>query len=158
MLWVLGFLVGFPGFHRLYLKKYNLGTGLRFIPGLGHMIAFVDLLILPSQVREYNTRAKYHAVLSRDGKLDTRLAEPWKKGPKETMERVILRTAKKNNGVVTPGEVALEGNISIQEAKKNLDELTAKGFSELRVKKSGVVVYAFPEFMDHGEDEALLDL
>jgi hypothetical protein len=54
--------------------------------------------------------------------------------------------------------VALEGDISIQEAKKSLDDLAGKGFAELRIKKSGVVVYTFPEFMDHGEDEKLLDL
>jgi TM2 domain-containing membrane protein YozV len=146
ILWVIGFMVGFPGFHRLYMRKYNTGTALRFIPGLGHMIAFFDLFAIPSQIREINLRAKYRSVLSRRG--DAALDQ----------YRDDHHPAKKNRGIITPGEVALEGNISIQEAKKNLDDLASKGFTELRVKQSGVVVYTFPEFMDHGEDEKLLDV
>jgi predicted transcriptional regulator len=152
-------MVGFPGFHRLYMKKYNIGTALRFIPGLGHILALFDLITIPSQIREINLQNKYHEALYERGgvgAIDNELAAL--KERKETPERIILRTAKKNKGIVTPGEAALEGNISLQEAKKYLDELAAKGFSELRVKQSGVVVYAFPEFMDHGEDEKLLDI
>jgi hypothetical protein len=159
ILWVLGFMVGFPGFHRLYMKKYNAGTAVRFIPGIGHIIAFFDLFAMPSQIREINLRAKYRSALSRRGgaaALDHDLDDL--RLPTESLERVILRTAKKNRGIITPGEVALEGNIPIEEAKKSLDSMASKGFTELRVKKSGVVVYTFPEFMDHGEDEKLLDL
>ena len=157
VLWVAGFMFGFPGFHRLYMRKFNVGTALRFIPGLGHLLALIDLFTIPSEIREINLRTKYHAVLSGGG--GTPGLEPdGYRAPKESLERVILRTAKKNSGIITPGEVALEGNISIEEAKKSLDGLAGKGFAELRVKNSGVVVYTFPEFMDHGEDEKLLDL
>lgn len=159
MLWVLGFMVGFPGFHRLYMKKFNAGTAVRFIPGIGHMIAFFDLFAIPSQIREINLRRKYERKLLRSGSSrapDHELAEL--KKPQETVERTLLRTAKNNKGIITAGELALEGNISISEAKKQLDDLAAKGFVEIRVKKSGIVVYTLPEFMDHGEDDQLLDL
>jgi hypothetical protein len=139
------------------MKKYNIGTVLRFIPGIGHILALIDLMIMPSQIRAINLQTKYHQVLAQSGKAEE-FSPHGLHAPKESLERVILRTAKKNKGIVTPGEVALEGNIPIHEAKKNLDELTAKGFTELRVKKSGGIVYTFDEFMDHGEDEELLDL
>ncbi len=159
ILLALGFYVGFPGFHRLYMRKYGPGTWLRFIPGLGHLLAFYDLITLPSQIREANTAAKYHAVLAHSSVLPELEAMKAKvKREKENPEQVILRTAKKNKGLVTPGEVALEGNIPIQEARKNLDELAVKGFIEMRVRQSGTVVYTFPEFMDQGEDAKLLDI
>ena len=153
--WVAGFFVGFPGLHRLYMRKYNAGTVLRFIPGIGHMIALIDLFIIPSQIREINLRAKYRKALHRRSAagelLDTAK-------PKESLERVILRTGKKNKGIITPGEVALEADIPLGEAKKNLDEMASKGFVEIRVKKSGLIVYTLPEFMEQGEDDQLLDL
>jgi TM2 domain-containing membrane protein YozV/predicted transcriptional regulator len=159
ILLALGFYVGFPGFHRLYMRKYGVGTWLRFIPGLGHILGFYDLLTLPAQIREANTEAKYHAVLAHEGVLpELEEMKARVKRERENPEQVILRTAKKNKGLVTPGEVALEGNIPIREAKKNLDELAVKGFIEMRVRQSGTVVYAFPEFMDQGEDAKLLDI
>ncbi|MBN2352419.1 MAG: TM2 domain-containing protein [Spirochaetales bacterium] len=159
ILLALGFYIGFPGFHRLYMKKYGVGTWLRFIPGLGHILAFYDLLTLPPQIREANMEAKYHAVLAHDSVIpELKAMKARVKREKESPEQVILRTAKKNKGLVTPGEVALEGNIPIREAKKNLEELAAKGFIEMRVRQSGTVVYTFPEFMDEGEDAKLLDI
>ena len=159
ILLALGFYIGFPGFHRLYMRKYGPGTWLRFIPGLGHLLAFYDLLTLPAQIREANMEAKYHAVLAHDSVIpELEAMKARVKREKESPEQVILRTAKKNKGLVTPGEVALEGNIPIQDAKKNLDELAVKGFIEMRVRQSGTVVYTFPEFMDEGEDAKLLDI
>jgi TM2 domain-containing membrane protein YozV len=159
VLLALGFYIGFPGFHRLYLRRYGPGTGLRFIPGLGHVLAFIDLVTIPSLVREANTEARYHAVLEHGGRIpELEEKKDRFKKHKESPEQVILRTAKKNKGLVTPGEVALEGNIPIGEARKNLDQLAARGYIEMRIRQSGVVVYTFPEFMDSGEDEKLLDI
>jgi predicted transcriptional regulator len=56
--------------------------------------------------------------------------------------------AKHNKGIVTASELALEANISIDEAKKNLDTLVSRGFAEIRVRKSGSLVYTLPELMD----------
>lgn len=36
----------------------------------------------------------------------------------------------------------------MEEAKRALDTLVNKGFAELRVRKTGTLVYAFPELMD----------
>jgi predicted transcriptional regulator len=67
---------------------------------------------------------------------------------KESVERVILKIAKEHKGILTASEVALGANISIDEAKKNLDALVSKGFAEIRVRKSGTLVYTLPELMD----------
>jgi len=72
----------------------------------------------------------------------------------ESPEKTILRIARKNSGQVTPGEVAIESDISIDEARKVLDELAKKGIAEVRVRSSGVLVYFFPEFADQSNDFA----
>ena len=88
ILWVVGFCVGFPGFHRLYMRQFNIGTALRFIPGLGHMIALIDLFTIPSQIREINVRAKYHKVLARHGETPA-LEAGSRRAPRESLERVM---------------------------------------------------------------------
>jgi hypothetical protein len=52
--------------------------------------------------------------------------------------------------------VALSANISIEEAKKDLDAMVSKGYADLRVRQSGSLVYTIPDLMD--SDEPLVDL
>ncbi|MBN1524358.1 MAG: TM2 domain-containing protein [Spirochaetales bacterium] len=157
LLWVIGFFfTPCPGLHRLYMKKFNLGTVFRFIPGIGHLLALVDLALIPSQIREINLDTKYRHVLS-GGSPRAATVYPAPEKKKDTIERVILRVAKQNKGIITPGQVALEGDYEIDAAKSALDILARKGFSELQVKPSGVVVYTFPEFMDDTADNKFVD-
>ena len=74
---------------------------------------------------------------------------------KESPERVILKLAKENKGILTISEVALGADIPIDEAKKMLEALVSKGFAELRVRKSGSLVYVIPDMAD--SDEPLED-
>ena len=74
---------------------------------------------------------------------------------KESPERAILKLAKENKGILTVSEVALEVEIPIDEAKKMLEALVSKGFAELRVRKSGSLVYVIPDMAD--SDEPLED-
>ena len=62
---------------------------------------------------------------------------------------------KENKGILTASELALAANISIEDAKRDLDALVSKGFAELRVRKSGTLVYTIPDLMD--SDEPLED-
>ena len=64
--------------------------------------------------------------------------------------------AHENGGAVTPGEVALKGDMSIAEAQKELEKLAAAGNAEMRVRSSGVVVYFFPEFAAEGKNDYAL--
>lgn len=59
--------------------------------------------------------------------------------------------------MATPSEVALEANTSLEDAKKRLEQLVSKGFSEMRVTKSGNIVYVFPDFADESIDQKLED-
>ncbi|MDR1412092.1 MAG: NINE protein [Spirochaetaceae bacterium] len=148
---------GALGFHRFYLGKIPTGLLWMCTGGLGMLGSIYDFFTLPGQVREANIR---NALLSggaaagRDGAGHN----GWRyvndgssrivRERKETVERVILRTAKQNKGIVTASEVALEANISMEDAKKALDTLVSKGFADLRVRKSGTIVYTLPELMD----------
>jgi hypothetical protein len=122
-----------------------------FTGGLGMVGSIYDFFTLPGQVREANIR---NALLSGvvTGRNGWRYANDGSSRivheHKESVERVILRTAKHNKGIVTASEVALEANISMEDAKKALDILVNKGFAEIRVRKSGTIVYTLPELMD----------
>jgi predicted transcriptional regulator len=70
---------------------------------------------------------------------------------RESIEKAILKTAKKNGGNVTPGEIAIESDYSSDEARVAMEKLAAKGFCEMRVRPSGVIVYRFPEFIKGDE-------
>jgi TM2 domain-containing membrane protein YozV len=154
LLWLLsGF--GALGFHRFYLGKIPTGLLWMCTGGLGMIGSIYDFFTLGGQVREANIRsAIYSDVVSgrrnkwryvNDGQART-LNE------KDSVERVILKLAKENSGVLTASEVALAANISIDDAKKDLDALLKKGIAELRVRKSGTLVYTIPEMMDKDED------
>jgi len=81
------------------------------------------------------------------------LVEEYNKKPlavreKDSIERTLLNFAKQNKGILSPTEASLGTNISIDEVKQCLDELVSKGIAEIGVRKSGVMVYTIPEFMD----------
>jgi len=161
---------GALGFHRFYLGKIPTGLLWMCTGGLGMVGAIYDFLTLPGQVREANIRnALYNRNFAHQSPAgpagergnwryanDARYRVVNGKGhEKESLEHVILRLAKENKGILTVSEVALGANISIDEAKKHLDTLVSKGFAELRVRKSGSLVYVIPEMTD--KDEPLED-
>ncbi|MDR1948176.1 MAG: TM2 domain-containing protein [Spirochaetaceae bacterium] len=148
LLWLVsGF--GALGFHRFYLGKIPTGVLWMFTGGLGMVGAIYDFFTLPGQVREANVRNAIfagpaggnHWRYVNDG--NSRIVKE-----KESIERVILKLAKENRGILTASEVALAANVSMEEAKKDLDALVSKGFAEIRVRQSGTLVYTIPELMD----------
>jgi len=164
LLWLLsGF--GALGFHRFYLGKIPTGLLWMMTGGLGMVGSIYDFLTLPSQVREANFR---NALYDRNTQQPAGQQENWRyandaqyrvvngrNNEKESIEHVILKLAKENSGILTVSEVALGANITIDEAKKILDTLVTKGFAELRVRKSGSLVYIIPDMAD--KDEPLED-
>lgn len=149
----LWFISGFGvlGLHRFYLGR--IGTGLLwfFTGGLAGIGGLFDLFYIPTMVREENLRRGYRSALDSDTHFS--ISTPRRESqPKDSLEKVILRTAKKNKGVATPGEVALEGDIPIEEAKKALEALVSEGFAEMRIRKSGIIAYVFPEFLEEDSE------
>ena len=169
--YLLWFLSGFGamGFHRFYLGKIPSGLLWMFTGGLVGFGGFYDLVTLPGQVREANIRkALYGKETSGIQHNVPWNADSWRyasdgsyrvvnKGrDKESLEHTILRLARENKGILSISEVALNASIPMEEAKKNLDTLVSKGFAELRVRKSGTLVYVIPDMAD--KDEPLEDM
>jgi predicted transcriptional regulator len=154
---------GALGFHRFYLGKIPTGLLWMFTGGLGMLGSVYDFLTLPGQVREANIRQAIFEGRTRNN-FGKNTRQSWRNvsdgearivRDKESVERVILRLAKENKGILTASELALSANISIEDAKRDLDAMVSKGFAELRVRKSGSLVYTIPDLMD--QDEPLED-
>ena len=151
---------GVFGFHRFYLGKIPTGILWMCTGGLIGIGSIYDFFTLPRQVREANFR---QAIL--DGTVKQNVGGPsWRNvsdgeahivHEKESVERVILRLAKANKGLLTASELALSANIPVEEAKKDLDAMVSKGFAELRVRQSGALVYTIPDLMD-GDDPLVI--
>jgi len=150
---------GALGFHRFYLGKIPTGVLWMITGGLGMIGSIYDFFTLPGQVREANMRkALYDRTMNPQsiaggdwryaGDAQARVV---KTGEKEPLEHVILKIAKENKGIITVSEVALSANITIEEAKKYLEALVSKGFADLRVRKSGSLVYVIPDMLDNDE-------
>lgn len=155
--YLLWFLSGFGvlGFHRFYLGKIGTGVLWFLTGGMALVGSIYDFFTMPAQVRDANLRETYRASLagayytnqSADrSAIDALEAMKRNTAPTESIERVILRTAKKNNGIATASEVALEGDIPIEKARQYLEKLAQDGHAELKITKEGVIVYLFPEF------------
>lgn len=141
LLWVFSLFI--PGLHRFYLGKWRTGILYLLTWGIGSIGTVIDYFRLPDLVADANRVLEYKQVIYQ-GITFTPIGNQKKK---ESIERVILKTAKKNNGIVTPSEVSLNGDISLDQSKQYLEKLAKKGFAEMRVKTNGVIVFCFPEFM-----------
>jgi hypothetical protein len=153
--YLLWFLSGFGamGFHRFYLGRFGTGVLWLFTGGLGMIGAIFDFFYLPTMVRDENLKLGYRQAVFPG--FDS--PPPETPRVRESLEKVILRTARANKGVTTSAEVALEGDIPLEEARKALEKLVSGGHAEMRVRRnSGVIAYVFPEFLeDQGDFEEL---
>ena len=155
LLWLLsGF--GALGFHRFYLGKIPTGLLWMFTGGLGMVGSVYDFFTMSNQVMEANMRKALFDPARKQfrptGTPDWRYAEDASAkvigNKKENIEHIILKLAKENKGILTVSEVALGASITIEEAQKTLDTLTTKGFAELRIRKSGSLVYVIRDMVD----------
>ncbi|MDR1420756.1 MAG: TM2 domain-containing protein [Treponema sp.] len=153
--YLLWFLSGFGalGLHRYYLGKIPTGVLWTCTFGLFGVGSIYDFFTLSGQVREANIRnAIYGNMNGRGyGRQNWRYAGDGQArviGKKESVERIILKLAKEKGGILSAADVALEADIPLEEAKRDLDAMVSKGFAELRVRKSGTLVYTIPELMN----------
>jgi TM2 domain-containing membrane protein YozV len=167
LLWLLsGF--GALGFHRFYLGKPLSGLLWMFTFGLAGIGSLYDLFTLGSQVDEANARWSMYSAAYRAGvnHTDDSAAASGESGgwryvddgssrivhEKNSMDKIILNLARRNGGIVTPSEVVLEGNVTLDNARRHLEKMVVNGHAQMRIRKSGVIVFTFPEFMDGDAD------
>jgi TM2 domain-containing membrane protein YozV len=155
-LWFIGGF-GAAGLHRFYLGKIPTGILWMCTGGLSMIGSVYDFLTLPRQVMEANFRRAINANVNtgRQNWRNVNDGESKIVREKEPVERIILKLAKSNKGILTASELALAANVNVEEARKELDALVSKGFAELRVRQSGSLVYTIPDLMD--SDEPLVD-
>jgi predicted transcriptional regulator len=132
-----------------------------FTGGLGMVGSIYDFFTLGRQVQEANFRdALLQDRFSRNNRFNDRVVydgettfvhTPRENAP-ESVERIILKIAKQNNGIITISDVALEANISVDEAKTDLEKLVNKGFVEMSVKKTGAIVYIIREYVKNDSE------
>ncbi|NBB90881.1 MAG: NINE protein [Spirochaetes bacterium] len=166
LLW-LPSLFGVAGLHRFYIGK--IGTGLLYLltGGLLGLGTLYDAVTLPNQVQEANYRLGYRYGGTRQmpgtdpvsdmfdrisGSVGQQQRRPM------SVEQIILTTAREHGGYTTATEIALEAQVSVDEAKEELDGLVSKGIAEVRVKKNGVLAYVFPELLDEATESQFEDL
>ena len=159
---------GALGFHRFYLGKIPTGLLWMFTGGFFTLGAIYDLFTLPGQVREANLRKalveqirrQYNEGLANMGGRqgnwryanDAEARVVGEKGSaKERPEQAMLKVAKENKGILTVSDVAIAADIPMEEAKKLLESMVSRGFAELRVRKSGSLVYVIPDMLDKDE-------
>jgi TM2 domain-containing membrane protein YozV len=150
LLWFVGGF-GTLGLHRFYMGKTGTGLLWLFTGGLGIVGSVYDLLTMDDQVREVNNRIAYtHGYQPVDRRPPRpRNVSPAK--PKDSLEKVILKVAKQQSGLVTSGEVALAGSYSMGEVQeKPWKSMAKKSYCDMRVSSSGTVMFYFSEFDPDG--------
>ncbi len=165
LLWLVsGF--GALGFHRFYLGRFGTGLLYLFTGGLFGIGGLFDLFYIPTMVRQANMELGYRPSPFGPSPFDIFGSHPrnttggWNsffESKKESIDSIILKTAKENEGIVTPGEIALKADISLEKSKEYLEKLVKEGFAEIRVKKTGMMVYVFPEFLSEEKKNELED-
>jgi hypothetical protein len=63
------------------------------------------------------------------------------------LEKIIIALAVMQGGKITPTEVALQSDYSIEEAEVELDSLYAKGLFDIQLSEEGVTVYHYREML-----------
>jgi TM2 domain-containing membrane protein YozV len=159
VLGIISFIPPFNGLLRFYLKRYTSGTLFTLTGGFFFIGNILDVVQIPQLVKEGNMRYAQREFLleGTDEETTDRQAIEYKR-QEESTEKLILKSAKENNGLTTPSEVALQSNASIEEARKSLDYLVSKGFAEIRVGKTGSIAYYFPGILTPGSEDSYEDI
>lgn len=149
LLW-LPSLFGVAGLHRFYLGKPISGLVYILTGGLFFIGTIYDFFTMGRQVREAEIEDRLARPLGYDddGDYVIRVSRGGngRREPEE-LEHLILRTAKEKEGVVSPTQIALEARCSAEEAREELEKMVRNGFAEIKVKRSGHIVYVIPDFL-----------
>lgn len=140
MLWFFG---GTLGAHKFYLDNFFMGVAYFFTAGFLGIGWLYDLFTLGRQVREYNQFREYEPLLNFEN-LSYSTEQLYNRRFYQKhfdREKIILQIARSKNGRVTPMDIAVDSPISLDDAKKELDNLVSRGYADLEVTETGMVVY-----------------
>lgn len=145
-------LFGVAGLHRFYLGKPISGIVFLLTGGLFGIGTIYDAVTMGQQVREAEIEDRLARPLGYDENGDyvirvSRTGGGGRRPEPEELEHVILRMAKESEGVVSPTQVALDARCSAEEAREHLEKMVRDGFAEIKVKRSGHIVYVIPDFL-----------
>lgn len=170
VLGLISFLPPFSGLLRFYLKHWGSGTLYTMTAGFCFIGNILDIVQIPRLVDEANRKWKRREmarlieadrlVLDAPGTPDERPAVQ-KASPasvRRNLEKIILESARSNKGYTTPSQVAIESELTLEEARIELDKLVTRGFAAMRVNKAGVIVYHFSDFIENTALDSFEDL
>lgn len=155
-------LFGVAGLHRIYMGKIGTGLLWLFTGGLLGIGTIYDAVTMPDQLDTVNRDRFYSRFLDEDDdrtvyrRVIVETVGPGKyqegnafqgRRQVENPEQILLRLAQRNGGSVSPAQLALDANISADDARAQLESMVNRGYAELRVRKSGALAYVFPEFL-----------
>ena len=69
----------------------------------------------------------------------------------DSAERTVLILARQEKGRLTPAIVAVNSDLSLDDAEKQLNQFVDKGYAELNVTEDGRMEYLFREFLPPSE-------
>jgi len=160
VLGIISFAPPFSGLLRFYLKRNVTGVLYTLTAGYFFIGNILDIVQIPQLVKQANMELKRREIrfLDDDEEAYDEVREIEYRRREENIEKHILRSAKSNRGYTTPSEVALESDVSIEDARHSLDYLVSKGFAEMKVSKAGTIVYYFPDILVAGSEESFEDV
>lgn len=104
---------------------------------IGDLVAAVLFVAAPMAIGTALVRSHYKA---RQKALEADKHEQYR-----MLEKQVIRLAQKHNGRLTIPEIAVDTTMSTQEAEKFMEDMASKGYVDMQVSDSGVIVYEFYE-------------
>lgn len=92
----------------------------------------------------YKPYTNYKKIKAGDLRYDPRFEE---------RQRTILIIARKNHGLLTPSEIAIESNLTIEVAKKYLEYFNHQGLARVRIADNGAYVYEFTDLLSERDKQ-----
>jgi hypothetical protein len=108
-----------------------------FAIDIGDIVAFILLSAAPIVAGSIIVRSHFTGKRKR--------LEAEQKMLHEQREREIIRLAQQKRGRLTIPEIAVATSMTTEEADEMMREMTAKGYVDMQVTDSGVIVYEFYE-------------
>ncbi len=144
--YVLWYFLGIMGGHKFYLEKIGVGLLYFFTLGFFGIGWLIDLFTLPAQVRAFNNKHFSDSNTYNNSHHSTPITNP------TDIEKIILQVAQKKKGLITPMDIAVDTPVSLDNAKIELEKMVQKGYADMEVSETGIIVYRLLNFSHSTSD------